>query len=392
MKKKVIIVNNNMNIGGVQKALVDFTKEIADKYDCTLYLFSKRGDYLDLLPKTIRIVESISLYRTLGLSYAESKYNCFWFVVRQIVALIFKLIGRYYGMRIINASQKKLKSEYDIAIAFFQNSGNNSFYGGCNDFVLNKINAEQKITFLHCDYRACGSHTPYNDRQYYMFDKIVACSEGCRNAFIEVLPALADKTFVVKNCHDYKFIQQSANTCKKYDSNKINIITVARMSMEKGIDRAIIAMKYVKEQGYDVCYHLVGGGPELNKLKKMVNLLGLSKEVIFYGNQSNPYPFIKGADLMLIPSYHEAAPLVVDEARCLGVPILSTKTTSSYDMIIETKSGWVCENSQEAINIALCSLLKQSEMIFEYKKMLLSSEFNNVDAITSFTKVVESRC
>ena len=46
----------------------------------------------------------------------------------------------------------------------------------------------------------------------------------------------------------------------------------------------------------------------------------------------NPYGYIKAADLLLIPSYNEAAPLVIGEAAGLETPILSTETSSAKEM------------------------------------------------------------
>ena len=38
--KKLLIVNNNMQLGGVQKALISLLDEIKDQYNVTLFLFS----------------------------------------------------------------------------------------------------------------------------------------------------------------------------------------------------------------------------------------------------------------------------------------------------------------------------------------------------------------
>ena len=51
--KKLIIVNNNMRIGGVQKSLVNLLSEIKDQYDVTLLLFSKTGEYLENIPPSV---------------------------------------------------------------------------------------------------------------------------------------------------------------------------------------------------------------------------------------------------------------------------------------------------------------------------------------------------
>ena len=44
--KKILIVNNNMHIGGVQKSLLNLLRSIGDSYDITLLLFFKGGEYM----------------------------------------------------------------------------------------------------------------------------------------------------------------------------------------------------------------------------------------------------------------------------------------------------------------------------------------------------------
>jgi glycosyltransferase involved in cell wall biosynthesis len=65
------------------------------------------------------------------------------------------------------------------------------------------------------------------------------------------------------------------------------------------------------------------------------------------------------ADYLLVPSRHEAAPMVFDEASVLGLRIVSTNTTSAAEMV-GGDGGIVCENSPEGIPEALVSLHKDS--------------------------------
>ena len=90
--------------------------------------------------------------------------------------------------------------------------------------------------------------------------------------------------------------------------------------------------------------------------------------ITFYGNQANPYPYIKQADLLLIPSLHEAAPVVIDEAICLGWPIFSTETISAKEMILDRKVGFVCKNDQESLTESLQKVLMDKEQVENLKK------------------------
>ena len=389
-KQKVIFVNNNMDIGGVQKSLINLLNEIKYDFDITLLLFSDTGENIINIPSEVKVITTNSFFECLGVSQRESKKKKSLYFLRGFLALITKIFGRKYGMKLVLMSQKKLSEKYDFAISFLQNGGNHSFYGGCNEFVLNKINANEKITFLHCDYNQCGANTSYNNLLYRKFDKIAACSEGCRKSFLNVLPDLKDKCYTVTNCHDFKNIKSlSCDKTIEYDQSFLNVISVARLSQEKGIERGIKAIKYCKDRGEKIKYHVIGDGILKSELLDLTSELNLTDDVILHGNKKNPYRYMKNADLLLIPSFHEAAPLVIDEALCLNLPVLSTKTTSAEDMILNREIGWVSDNSTNELCKTLFKINKDSVKI---KKNVLSNiKCNNNKAVQEFYEILEAR-
>lgn len=381
MAKSIIVVNNNLHIGGVQKSLIDFLKANSSNYDITLCLFAKNGDFMSEIPNNVTVISVSSLFNLLGISLAESKLSLWKFILRFIFALLFKLFGRKFTMRFILNSQKKLPGSYDYAISYLHNGGSKSFYGGCNEFVINKIDANKKIAFIHCDYRNAGSNTSYNNGLYESFDMIAACSLGCLRAFVEVLPSFREKVFVVQNFHDFDDIGRlSLQDPVTYDTEYINILVVARLSSEKAIDRAILALNYCLQKGVKARLHIVGDGILRNALQDLANQYKIASNVFFYGFSNNPYRYLRNADLLLITSYHEAAPLVIDEARFLNVPIVSVKTTSSEDMILSTQSGFVCENNLEELQDLLYKVTSDTCLLAEVKHSMSEHKIDNTIA------------
>ena len=86
------------------------------------------------------------------------------------------------------------------------------------------------------------------------------------------------------------------------------------------------------------------------------------------GEQSDPYQFLAQADWLLAPSFHEAAPMVFDEAKLMGIKVITTNTTSAEEMI-GCEHGVVCENSTDGIVGALTSIGKSAKSI--------TGDFNN---------------
>ena len=389
--KSILIVNNNMKIGGIQKSLYNLLWTIHDEYRITLLLFEKRGELLADLPQDVKVISCESWFRYLGISQADTKGSMKDKLLRGGLAALSRIAGRPAVMRLILRSERGLSEKYDCAISFLHNEDIHEFYGGTNEYVLFKTAAKRKVGFLHCDYGNSGGNSPKNNKLYKGFDKIAACSEGCRREFLKVLPDLKERCFVVRNCHLYHEILKMAEEDPVVYENKAdcNILFVGRLGEEKGVDRGIKALAYAAKEGYPADFHIVGDGRERKALEQLAKELGVSERVHFYGEQSNPYRYMANADFLLMTSYHEAAPMVIDEAVSLGLPVLTTRTTSTFEMVLERNAGWECENSQEGINKALIEILKSQEELEKIKEVLSRCRADNSVAVKQFRNLMK---
>ena len=377
-----------MKVGGVQKSLYNLLWSIHAEYEITLLLFRAIGEYSNCLPANVKVLEVGGLFRYLGVSQGEcsgsDKLN------RGMLAVLCRVFGRSRVMKLLLASQQTLPGEYDCAIAFLHNGNVKNFYGGVQDFVLHRVKARKKVAFVHCDYRNCGANHPVNNQLIGQFDQIAACSDGCRQAVASVLPEWEAKCVTVRNCHRFEQIQALAlEDPVEYDRSRRNVVMVSRLAHEKGVERAMEAMVYVMGKGIPVALHIVGSGPMELLLRDRASEQKIADSVRFYGEQSNPYRYVKNADLLLMTSYHEAAPMVIEEAASLGVPVLTVETTSSEDMVTRRGCGWVCANKQEAINEMLAQVLADPSLLQTARMRMHGAAMDNTLALEQFTELIE---
>lgn len=387
MMKKVVFVINEMATGGVQQSLVNLINEIKNLYDITLVVFFLRDDEKKRIPDGIKVIVLDSPYKHLGMSKEDVKNNPFSFVIHAIWVCLTRIIGRSKVLKLMSPFQKKLKG-FDCAISFIHEANQHSLYGGCNEFVLNKIPCNKRITWIHCDFENIGATNKRTEKIYSRFDKIIACSNGCKKAFLHEFPHLKNKCSVIRNCINYNVIREKAGAGYQYDKDYFNIITVARLSEEKGLERSIEAVAYCINQGKKIKYHIVGSGNQKQKLTELTRRLNLLNNIFFYGNQNNPFYYIKNADLFLLSSYHEAAPMVIDESAFLGVPILSTRTTSSDEMLIDNGFGIVCENNSQSLKTTLLDIVQDAQKLETIRASLLSSSFSNDGVKNEVSKII----
>ncbi len=388
--KKVVFVINELATGGVPQSLINLINEIKDSYEVTLLVFYLREEEKRKIPNGINTIVLNSPYKHLGMSKADVKGKPLAFFVHAFWVYLTKFFGRSCVIRIMSLFQEKIKG-FDCAVSFIHEANQHSLYGGCNEFALDKIVCNNHISWLHCDFESIGISKKQSEIIYNRFDKIVACSEGCRQSFLRVLPNMYNKCTVIKNCINYGEIGVKAGEGYQYDHEFFNVITVARLSEEKGLERALKAVDYCIGKGMKIKYHIVGDGNQKQRLMDLTKSLNLTKNVFFYGNQSNPFYYIKNADLFLLSSYHEAAPMVIYESAYLKVPILSTRTTSSDEMIIENNFGIVCENNSESLNRALLNTIQDKKKLESIKCSLSESKYSNDGVKYEISKLLQEK-
>ena len=376
-----------MHIGGVQKALVNLLKEIASEYEVTLLLFYKGGELLRDVPENVRVITACRVLCGWGAT-REDAGGLRLQLSRAFSAAITRVAGRKWICRILFPFQKKLRG-YDVAISYLHSGNDHVFYGGCNEFVLRCTEAEKKISFLHCDYEKMHAGSRYNASIYQKFDAIAACSAGCKDAFSAVFPELKQKVQVVRNCHDYERLHHdAAQAPAALSKTSVNVVTLSRFGREKGVLRGIQAAADVQRAGKKLRYFIIGNGVEYPKAAAMVKRLGLETSVTLLGEMLNPYGYLKAADVLLIPSFSEAAPMVIGEAASLGTPVLSTRTSSAEEMILCSGYGWVCDNTQVGITEGLERLLANPEILKSHRESLEKMVFTNSEAIAEFRHLI----
>ena len=151
----------------------------------------------------------------------------------------------------------------------------------------------------------------------------------------------------------------------------------------------IPVMEKLAAEGEKIKWHIIGTGPLELELTKRIRERRLENTILIHGYQLNPYRFIKNADLLLVPSCHEAAPMVFEEGKGLGIPILTTETTSAMELVGDEKAGWVCENSEEGLYRGLKHILEHRPEIEAVKKFLGSQKLDNERPMEQFQRIIQ---
>lgn len=166
------------------------------------------------------------------------------------------------------------------------------------------------------------------------------------------------------------------------DLNNNNVITVGRLSNQKGYDMLLDAWKIV-EKSCDFKLLIVGDGEEKESLKKKASDLNL-KNVEFLGVTNDVPKFYKKSSIYVSSSRFEGLPMCMIEAQSFGLPIVSFKCkTGPSEIISDTISGYLVENGDyKMLAEKLLLLINNRELL---KKMSFEARNQsyrfNIDSI-----------
>lgn len=204
----------------------------------------------------------------------------------------------------------------------------------------------------------------YYLRQKKSFDrssKIITISEISKKSIIDLYDIPESKIKVLYNGLDLNYITTMSKN-KKIDTSKFTIVSVGRIDENKNQQLLIQAANILKNNGEKFEILIIGQGNEEDKLKQLVNELGLEDYIKFIGYQNNPYPYIKAADLMCLTSKLEGFGNVIIESMHLKTPVISTRTGIAHELFDQYDCGLLINNCPEDLVKAIYLIKNDSKI------------------------------
>lgn len=380
---RIAVVNTDMNVGGIPKASIPLFQELVKRHEVTLILTNGKGEIFNEIPHAvIAKVLSTENYAT-QLKSAIKKGHVF-----QAIKSLLEYKKSQNWIEALHARIKlmpKIKGSYDLAIAYF---GMNA---KCVLTTLECINARRYVAFIHGDHPFKPEELSTMESIYRRFDRIFSVSDATRQKFISDFPGCALIADIFYNIMDVEQIKRKSNETLYIDifNNKsiLHIVTVGRVSPEKGQQMIPdVAMK-LSQAGFDFVWHVVGDGNDYKKLCEMIRERKLSDHVILHGNASNPYPYIKAADIYVQPSYTEGYCLTIIEAAILGRPIVATKVGGTWEHFDCDKNIVLCEANPVSLFDGIIRLVKDPEFRNHLSSAVTGRDWSNISEINKLESI-----
>ena len=171
----------------------------------------------------------------------------------------------------------------------------------------------------------------------------------------------------------------------EFSPRYINLLTVGRVSAEKGQDMIPAATRKLLGNGHNVRWYIIGDGDMRAKVESLIREYHVEENVILLGTKTNPYPYMKACDIYVQPSYTEGYSTTICEAGMLGKAIVGTTPSGGiYDQINDGEDGFIVDATVEGLVEGIEKLAESKSLRHQFEKNIINKNFEGKGEIEKF--------
>lgn len=211
----------------------------------------------------------------------------------------------------------------------------------------------------------------------HRFKKIIGVSSAVKKEYI-FRHLIENKFIILPNCVNASAVIEKSK-CYIPQVETLDVLFVGRLAIPKDPLLFLKIIKYLVKHKKDLKVGMVGDGPLRSKCKDYIASNNLVNNIKMYGFQNNPYPYMRKAKFLIVPSKWEGFGLVAVEAMLLKKPVICSGVGGLKD-IVDDECGEICRSINDYVSSAF-ELLEKPEVLekkgnIAYKKAM---EYADVD-------------
>ena len=380
MKKKILITNDLVFGGGVEKLMYDLVMAWHEKYDITVMSYKYDDRFYDVYPSDVKYLsESVP---------KEYKSNVF-------VHALSSLNRRYYAATIVS----KIESMGFDAMLCMKDGG--TMWSGL------KYNIPVKYAWNHTDYNSHyytlstfgSAEAEVEAMQQYK--NIVCVSQDIKKGVCDVIGDPGNLIVKYNPINVENILEKAKEPVVDIDSldlpkeaQPVRFVSVGRLNEQKGYTFLIEACKALEDEGYNFEVIVVGAqeewGEETRRIDEAMRRTG-AKKIKFIGGRSNSYKYMAIADWFISSSIYEGYSLVSQEAAVLDVPLMLTDCSGVRELLGDSEYGIVMPINVVGIYKSMKRVLDNPELREYYKNKIMErkSIITYQERIREIEKLIE---
>lgn len=262
------------------------------------------------------------------------------------------------------AYRNRMRDDYDIECAYLECGATKVLAGSTNRKAV-------KLAWVHCDLqKAMKDPAGFAEKTatYYQKYHRVVCVSQLGEQSVRQLYGDEIRTAIVRNTVDCEEILQNANAAVKDLPESPLVVSLGRLAEPKCYLRLLKAHKRLLEEGIRHNLLILGEGPDRGELEHFIQENALQDTVRLPGFKDNPYPYLKGADVLACSSVYECFSTFVTEGLILGKPIVTTDVSGMRELLGDSEHGLITRVEDEDFYEGLRKMLLDEKLRQEYAR------------------------
>lgn len=402
-RKKIGLLIPGMSRGGAERVAAILSKKLRDDFDVILIVYHCEK------PAYSVAVDIIDMNLPAKPGLKNSLLN--------------------FVRRCSKLSQISTENKLDIIISFLNSANMVNAFSKKNDI--------KKIISIRSYHYGERNSSGMKEKVFDMFyrlneslmiervDKVVSVSKMIQGKLEQLYPNQKEKLCTIYNPYELDIISDCSNEEVENWNDYFNMedfifVTVGRLESAKGLWHLIKVFSYVAKDNPNVKLLIVGDGSDRERLCNAICEMGIEKQVVMVGDQSNPFKFVKRSDVYLLTSIREGFPNALVEAMACGIPVIANDCYSgpreilceepdfSHEVVgmekmdygiltprLRTYENWNCKNvelepEEYIFATAMKKITTDREMLLYYSRMsqMRASDFSIKECIEEYKKII----
>ena len=378
--KRILFVIPSFGIGGTTVSTLNLISLLdISKYDVMVMPLLNRGVLKEQYASVPKLKPSLIIE---SLSVSSWRLMPNW--GRKMFAMVVRFIAKNNKIKVILLKvgwRFSLNGElFDTIIACQEQKA--------TTFVAQAPIAD-KVAWVRCDYTRIAERRSEDRHIYNIFRSIVCVSEGTYSSFVKLFPEYVHKTFCIENPQNTDLIKKQGEMPEKDPrllTDRKTLVSIGRLDPVKRFTHIALIARQLKERGLQFRWYIIGDGVERNAIDKSIKDNHVEDNVMMLGAKTNPHYYIKQADLYICLSESEACPRVVNEAKILGTPTVSTDFPTIHEFIEDGKTGIISPLSE--IPDAITRMFTESGLYQQIKTSISQFEFDNTELLVQIQGIL----
>lgn len=216
----------------------------------------------------------------------------------------------------------------------------------------------------------------------YRYRKILTVSNSIMDEFI-FGKFFKKKMTIIGNPINLSSIKRKAEAAE--ENEKFDVLFLGRLMPPKNPILFVDIIADLVKKLPNLKVAIVGEGDLKIAIEKKITQYNISKNIVLYGFQENPYGFVKNTKILCVPSVWEGFGLVAVEGLCFGKPVIATPVGGLKD-IVNNECGKLCVEKNEFVS-EIYKLLTDSTYLDKKSNGALKRAiiFDNID---EYSKII----